>query len=307
MVSQISVNPINTAQIGIVTSGEMKKMAEEKQVKQQPASADTVQISQPEKEELPITEREMKLLNSIKRHEFLQAFTSSKGVGVSNKLTTGIGVGSIVSLITATIAANMSSLPVVSIGAAVISFGLVYAGSSAVQGARNALKAEKEWGSTFINSSEKDSLKKVMEEYPQIGYRHDAAQTANGKKEEAALTEREMKLLGKIKQKEFMHAFVSTKGMDPESKQVLIGFGSMFSAMLGWSGASLLGASPVLTIAAAAAVPVAFYLGASAFQGLGNAREAEKEWGKRFIDSSEKDSVKKVMDEFPSLGYRFQV
>jgi len=307
MVSQINLNPINTAQMGVVTSGELKKMAEGEQEKQQPVPADTVKISQAEKEELPITDREMKLLNSIKRHEFLQAFTSSKGIGLDGKLAYGLSVGSVTSMFAGMAASFMGASSLGSIGVALAAFGLVYAGSSAVQGARNASQAEKEWGSIFINSSEKDSLKKVMNEYPQIGYRHDTAQTSNGTKEEAALTEREMKLLGKIKRKEFMHAFVSGKGIGAENKGVLCFFGSALSAIACSQAVVSLGGPPVLAAAAAIAAPIIMYLGASAFQGLGNARETEKEWGKTFINSSEKDSVKKVMDEFPSLGYRYQV
>jgi len=135
----------------------------------------------------------------------------------------------------------------------------------------------------------------------------DTVQISGGKKEELPLTEREMKLLGKVKQKEFLHAFVSSKGMDSDDKMVLNFFGGALSSIMSYLGASSLGGPALVAIAAAVAAPVAFYLGASAFQGLGNARDAEKEWGKKFLDSSEKNSVKMVMDEYPSLGYRYQV
>jgi len=172
MVTQISGNTVNKAQMGVVTSGELKKMAAGQQGQNQPEPVDTVQISQSTKEELPITEREMKLLNAIRRKEFFQAFTSSKGIGVDGKLTVGLGCGSLASMISSIVVSSMGASPLVTIGAAAVTFGLVYAGSSAVQGARNAHQAEKEWGGTFISSSEKDSLRRVMEEYPQIGYRY---------------------------------------------------------------------------------------------------------------------------------------
>jgi len=172
MVAQIGGNPANTAQIGVVTSGELKKMAGEQMKGQDAQPADTVQISQGRTDELALTEREVKLLGKIKRHEFLHAFTSTKGIGMDVKLmVAGMG-GGMASMFSAMAASSLgASLPMV--GAVIVAAPLaLYVAASLVQGVGNARNAEKDWSQIFINNSEKDSMKKVLDEYPMLGYRY---------------------------------------------------------------------------------------------------------------------------------------
>jgi hypothetical protein len=172
MVAQIGGNPANTAQIGVVTSGELKKMASEQAGEKGAQPIDTVQISQGRTDELALTEREMKLLGKIKRHEFLHAFTSADGIGAGEKLTIVGGGGGMASMFSAMAASSLgASLPM--IGAAIVAAPVaLYIATSVIQGVSNARDAEREWSKTFIDSSEKDSMKKVLDEYPMLGYRY---------------------------------------------------------------------------------------------------------------------------------------
>jgi len=172
MVTQISSSPVNTAQMGVVTSGELKKMAGEQMKGQNAQPVDTVQISQGTDDELALTEREMKLLGRIKRHEFLHAFTSTKGIGMGEKLMiVGMG-GGMASMFSAIAASSLgASLPVVGAVIAAAPTAL-YLATSVIQGVSNARDAEKDWSKIFISNCEKDSMKKVLDEYPMLGYRY---------------------------------------------------------------------------------------------------------------------------------------
>lgn len=148
---------------GIARAQDMKAMAEEPGAA---AQRDTVQLSQGSAEEPVMTPNEMKMLNKIKKHEFIKSFVScdeDKAIFAGSLgVTGGMGAGAIGGAMTNSLSVGGSLFAA--------SLALIWGVWSAVKGSENSRHAKDEYTRYFIAHRELDSVNKVMEKYPEIAY-----------------------------------------------------------------------------------------------------------------------------------------